>query len=71
MLSLGTSELQELDPACRVEDWGRRREQQHTQALLDAKLDVIRAANTADAERREALRLRQQLDERRPPMNPD
>ena len=57
--------------ACRIEDSRRRREREQTQLLLDAKLEVLRAANNADRERREATRLRRELDQRRPPMNPD
>lgn len=58
-------------PACRVQDWRRRREHDQTQLLLDAALERIRAANAADAERREARRLRHALEERRTTMNPD
>ena len=51
--------------ACRIEDSRRRREREQTQLLLDAKLDLLRAATNAEAERRETTRLRRQLDERR------
>jgi hypothetical protein len=57
--------------ACRMEDWRRRREAEHTQLLLDTKLDVLRAARYAEDERRETTRLRSLLDEpREDPMNP-
>jgi hypothetical protein len=57
--------------ACRMEDWRRRREHEQTRILLDTALERIRAANAADTERREALRQRHTLDERRSTMNPD
>lgn len=57
--------------ACRIQDSRRRREHAQTQLLLDAKLEVIRAATAAEAERRDATRLRRELDQRRRPMNPD
>jgi len=57
--------------ACRIQDSRRRREAEQTQLLLDAKLDVIRAATDLEGERREAARLGRLLDERRHPMNPD
>jgi len=58
-------------PACRMEDWRRRREREQTQLLLDATLERIRAANAADAERRHATAWRHALNERRSPMSPD
>jgi len=57
--------------ACRIEDSRRRREREQTQLLLDAKLDVLRAARYAEDERRETTRLLRQLDQRRHPMNTD
>lgn len=58
--------------ACRIEDSRRRREAEQTQLLLDATLDLIRAANRADQQRRDANQLRHALDEHtRTPMNPD
>ena len=57
--------------ACRIQDSRRRREAEQTQLLLDAKLKVMRAARYLDDERREAAQAQRQLDERRPPMNPD
>jgi hypothetical protein len=57
--------------ACRIEDYRRRREHDETQLLLDAKLDVLRAARHLDDKRRETLQARRRLDERRHPMNPD
>lgn len=57
--------------ACRIQDSRRRREREQTQLLLDAKLEVIRAATAAGAERRETTRARHLLDERRHHMNPD
>jgi hypothetical protein len=51
--------------ACRIQDSRRRREAEQTQLLLDATLDVIRAANRADQERREATRQHQTLNEQR------
>jgi len=57
--------------ACRIQDSRRRREAEQTQTLLDAKLDVLRTARHAEAERREATRLRRPIDERRYPMNPN
>jgi hypothetical protein len=56
--------------ACRIEDSRRRRERKQTQLLLDAKLDVLRAARYAEAERRETTRAPRLLDERTDPMNP-
>jgi hypothetical protein len=35
--------------ACRIEDSRRRREREQTQLLLDAKLDLLRAARHAEA----------------------
>ena len=58
-------------PACRMQDWRRRRDRKQTQLLLDAALERIREANAADAERRQARRWRHALNERRSPMNPD
>ena len=58
-------------PACRVQDWRRRSQREHTQTLLDAALERIRETNAADAQRREARRRRHPLNERRSPMNPD
>ncbi len=57
--------------ACRIEDSRRRREREQTQLLLDAKLDVLRAARHAEDERRETTRLRHLLNERTDPMNTD
>jgi hypothetical protein len=58
--------------ACRIQDSRRRREAEQTQLLLDATIDAVRAANRADQERREAIRLRHPLDaQRRTRMDPD
>jgi hypothetical protein len=57
--------------ACRIEDSRRRRDREQTQQLLDAALDRIRDSNHADAQRRESLRLRHALEQRRSAMNPD
>jgi hypothetical protein len=57
--------------ACRIADSRRRRESEETQLLLDAKLDVLRAARYAEAERRETTHSRRLLDERTDTMNPD
>ncbi|MBA2509571.1 MAG: hypothetical protein H0V32_12880 [Nocardioidaceae bacterium] len=57
--------------ACRIADSRRRRENEETQLLLDAKLDLLRATRHADAARRETTRLRRLLDERNDSMNAD
>ena len=57
--------------ACRIEDSRRRREREQTQLLLDAKLDVLRALQNDQAERREASQLRRRLQERRDTLHPD
>jgi hypothetical protein len=57
--------------ACRIEDSRRRREREQTQLLLDAKLEILRAARYRDDERRQAAQAQRLLDERRTRMNPD
>lgn len=57
--------------ACRIADSRRRRESEHTQMLLDAKLDLLRAARYAEADRRESSRRRRLLEERNDTMNAD